>query len=185
MQVSIEVIKGDITQLEVDAIVNAANFSLRPGGGVCGAIHQAAGPELAAECNEISFCEPGQAVLTRGYELPAKFVIHTVGPVWRGNLEAAREVLKSCYKESMILASQKRFKSIAFPCISTGIYRFPPELATHIAVATVWNIAVEYNSIERVIFCCYDDVNYESYCKSPLGNQPKLFTKLTKEKMWE
>jgi O-acetyl-ADP-ribose deacetylase (regulator of RNase III) len=154
MQVTIEVMKGDITQLVVDAIVNAANFSLRPGGGVCGAIHKASGPDLAKACSQVGTCNPGMARLTKGYNLPAKFVIHAVGPVWRGGTHGERDLLGSCYLQALILADEFQLKSIAFPCISTGIYAFPEELAVPIAVGMVLHYALQNNSIERVIFCC-------------------------------
>src|SRR5215472_10134351 len=137
MTTRIEVVQGDITQLDVDVIVNAANSSLLGGGGVDGAIHRTAGPELLAECRTLGGCPTGEARLTAGYRLPAKHVIHTVGPVWRGGDQHEDALLACCYRASLALASQRALRSLAFPAISTGIYGFPRERATRIAVATV------------------------------------------------
>ncbi|WP_083468802.1 O-acetyl-ADP-ribose deacetylase [Nostoc piscinale] len=133
----IEIIQGDITQLSVDAIVNAANEELMPGGGVCGAIHRAAGIGLWEECRQLRGCETGEAKITKGYNLPAKWVIHTVGPVWKGGNYREDELLASCYCNSLALAAQYEIKTIAFPAISTGVYGFPMERACKIAIATV------------------------------------------------
>lgn len=153
----IAVVTGDITRLEVDAIVNAANESLLPGGGVCGAIHRAAGPELEAECRRIGLCPTGEARITAGYRLPARHVIHTVGPVWRGGSHGEPALLAACYRNSLALALQHDLSSIAFPAISTGIYGYPLEAATTIAVAEAHRWAATQPKPERVIFCCFSD----------------------------
>jgi O-acetyl-ADP-ribose deacetylase (regulator of RNase III) len=145
----------DITTLETDAIVNAANESLAPGGGVCGAIHRAAGPELARACAAIGRCPTGEARLTPGFGLPARFVIHTVGPVWRGGGAGESELLASAYRSAMKLAVEHGLGSLAFPAISTGIYGYPLELATPIAVSAVRAAAGAGSSVERVIFACF------------------------------
>ncbi len=150
-----EIAEGDITKLDVDAIVNAANESLLGGGGVDGAIHRAAGPELLAECRTLGGCPTGEAKITAGYRLPAKHVIHTVGPVWHGGGQGEDALLESCYRRSMALAAENGVRSIAFPAISTGVYRFPLERATGIAVRTVRAALDRHPDIERVIFCCF------------------------------
>src|SRR5580700_5567111 len=154
--VRLDIVVADITTLAVDAIVNAANRALLGGGGVDGAIHRAAGPELLVECRTLGGCATGSAKITRGYRLPAKHVIHAVGPVWNGGGEGEEELLASCYRTALDLAVAHRLSSIAFPAISTGIYRFPPDHAARIAVGTVAaELAAAPRGIERVVFCCF------------------------------
>ncbi|MDX1692251.1 MAG: O-acetyl-ADP-ribose deacetylase [Ketobacteraceae bacterium] len=155
--------KGDITQLQVDAIVNAANSSLAGGGGVDGAIHRAAGPELLEACQKIGGCPPGKAVITDGFQLPAKFVIHTVGPVWRGGDCDEDEVLANCYINSLKVAATKVCRSIAFSAISTGVYGFPKEQAVAIAVREVYRQLPHYPFLDHVVFCCFDDAMLDLY----------------------
>ena len=145
----------DITTLDVDAIVNAANESLAPGGGVCGAIHRAAGPELARACAAIGRCPTGEARITPGFRLPARYVIHAVGPVWHGGGEGEPELLASAYRSAMRLASEHGLRSIAFPAISTGIYGYPLEQATPVAVGAVRESAEPATTVERVVFACF------------------------------
>jgi len=161
----LEVLQEDITSLKVDAIVNAANATLLGGGGVDGAIHMAAGHQLLEECKSLCGCETGRAKLTRGYKLPAKYVIHAVGPVWQGGEKGEEDLLAGCYRHSMELARQNAIKSIAFPCISTGVYRFPKELAANIAVQTVKACLRKFPDIERVVFCCFSDQDFSIYTK--------------------
>jgi len=158
-----EVILGDITKLEVDAIVNAANTSLLGGSGVDGAIHRAAGSELVDECRLLRGCKTGDAKLTKGYRLPARFIIHTVGPVWQGGNHREPELLAGCYHKSMQIAADQNFESLAFPCISTGIYGYPKALAAEIAVKICSEQIQKNGSPQKVIFCCFDRENYEIY----------------------
>lgn len=159
----ISIINGDITAQKTDAIVNAANTTLLGGGGVDGAIHRAAGPGLLEECRKLNGCKTGEAKITRGYNLPARFVIHTVGPVWRGGKNGEDELLAACYRNSLALAESGGVKSIAFPAISTGAYGFPLERAARIAVRTVREFLSIHPSIAEVIFVCHGDDAYRTY----------------------
>ena len=164
MSTKIEIIRGDITKVKAEAIVNAANRSLLGGGGVDGAIHRAAGPELLKECRTLNGCRTGQSKITKGYNLPAKFVIHTVGPVWRGGKSSEEELLASCYLSALELAKKNGIKSIAFPSISTGAYGSPIELAAPVALKTV-NSFIEKNPgiLEKVLFVLFSGGDYELY----------------------
>lgn len=160
-----KVVQADITTLKVDVIVNAANTSLLGGGGVDGAIHRAAGPELLAECRGLQGCATGDAKITKGYKLPAKWVIHTPGPVYRDGKHGEPELLAGCYRRSLELAAGKGAKSIAFPCISTGVYGYPPEPAAEIAVTAVRSALKPLSSPIEVVFCCFSQKDAEIYEK--------------------
>jgi len=170
----IEVLRGDITTLEVDAIVNAANSGLGGGGGVDGAIHRAAGPKLVEECKTIrerqGGCPPGEAVITTGADLKVKFIIHAVGPTWNGGKEDEPQLLASAYRNSLILAVSNSVQSIAFPNISTGIYRFPKKMAAEIAIREVNDFLNNDTTIQKVIFCCFDEENFKLYNQLLLDN---------------
>ena len=163
MKDRITIVQGDITKFAVDAIVNAANRSLLGGGGVDGAIHRAAGPELLAACRPLGGCETGQAKITPGFRLPAKYVIHTVGPVWQGGNQGEPELLASCYRTSLQLARQHQLKTIAFPAISTGVYGYPVKQAAKIAVAQVRRFLEQDTTIEQVYLVCFDTRTLEAY----------------------
>lgn len=156
-------VKNDITTMKVDAIVNAANSQLTGGGGVDGAIHRVAGSELLEECKTLKGCPTGSAKVTKAYNLPCKYVIHTVGPVWRGGNSNETELLKSCYNTSLEIANSRNLKSIAFPNISTGVYGFPKEAAAEIAVNAVKQFMLNNNSLEQIFFVCFDEENYKMY----------------------
>lgn len=161
--VEIRAILGDITKLDCDAIVNAANNTLLGGGGVDGAIHRAAGPALLLECARLGGCPTGEAKITPGYNLPARFVIHTVGPVWRGGSHGEPDLLACCYRNSLDIAAQNYLRSIAFPCISTGAYGYPAHEAAVIAVNQVRSYSVDPGSICQVVFCCYNERDHQIY----------------------
>ncbi len=163
MKAKIHIIKGDITTQQVDAIVNAANNSLLGGGGVDGAIHRAAGKELLEECKTLNGCETGEAKITKGYKLPAKYVIHTVGPVWKGGGSSEEKLLEGCYRNSLRLAVEHSIKTIAFPSISTGVYRYPIEKASKLALRTIHDFLQQHESIEKVVIVCFSQSDYDVY----------------------
>ena len=160
-----QLIKGNITDLDLDCIVNAANEKLIAGSGVCGAIHKAAGKELALECKRIGHCGVGEARITKGYNLKSKHVIHTVGPIWHGGKHGENQYLFNCYKKSLLLSTHHGIETIAFPNISTGIYGYPKELAAETAIAAVKQHQRSGRKLKEVTFCCYDEENYEIYNK--------------------
>ena len=159
----LSIVKGDIVKMKTDAIVNAANTSLLGGGGVDGAIHRAAGPELLAECETLNGCRTGEAKITKGYKLKAKYVIHTPGPIWRGGKWGEAELLANCYKNCLALAKENGVKTIAFPSISTGVYRFPVDQAAKIAVGEILAVLEQDDAIEQVTIVCFDDKTKEFY----------------------
>jgi O-acetyl-ADP-ribose deacetylase (regulator of RNase III) len=159
----IEILRGDITTIQVDAIVNAANTTLLGGGGVDGAIHRAAGPKLLAECRALGGCKPGQAKITRSYDLPVRFVIHTVGPIWRGGKHDEARTLANCYRNSLQLAVENEIKTIAFPAISCGAYGYPIEEAAHIALTTTRDFLAGAENIDKVVFVLWGEDVYVAY----------------------
>ena len=163
MLADIKIIQGDITELAVDAIINAANRKLLGGGGVDGAIHRVAGPELLKECQALNGCPTGEAKMTAGYRLPAKHVIHTVGPVWHGGTQGEAALLASCYRNCLQLAADAELQSIAFPSISTGIYSFPINAASRIAIGETVKFLQEPSSLQKVIFCCFSEADFNCY----------------------
>ena len=166
MHIQIEVIEADITTLEVDAIVNAANESLLGGGGVDGAIHRAAGPKLLEECKKLGGCPTGEARLTKGYDLPARYVIHTVGPVWSGGKHGEDDLLAACYRHCLSIALREKIRSIAFPAISTGVYRFPLDRAASIAATETDRFLCTYPEFDRVLFCCFGPEAKRAYSQA-------------------
>ena len=160
---TLKALQGDITTLAVDAIVNAANSSLLGGGGVDGAIHRAAGPKLLSECRSLNGCKTGNAKITHGYDLRAKYVIHTVGPVWKDGTRGEPQLLASCYRRSLEIAADREIRSIAFPSISTGVYNYPFADAAQIAIATARDFTTEQTSLSEIIFCCFSKSDYKVY----------------------
>jgi O-acetyl-ADP-ribose deacetylase (regulator of RNase III) len=171
----ITIVRGDITKQDVDAIVNAANTSLLGGGGVDGAIHRAAGPELPAECRTLGGCPTGEARITKGYRLRARFVIHTVGPVWRGGGSGEAGLLAACYRNSLALAAQNAIRTIAFPSISTGAYRYPLDRAVRIALRELAAGLDRHPTVEKVVVVCFDQRVYDAYCAA-MGRGEERFT---------
>lgn len=169
----IEIVEGDITTLHVDAVVNAANEALAPGGGVCGAIHSKAGPELADACAKLCGCATGEAKITEGFDLPARYVIHTVGPVWGGGEREEGMLLANCYRNALRLAAEHDLTSVAFPAISTGIYGFPPDRAALIAVRTVRETLPDVPGISRVVFCCFGAESRDLHQAALAANAPR------------
>lgn len=163
MKALIELYKGDITKIKVDAIVNAANNSLLGGGGVDSAIHRAAGPELLEYNRKLGGCATGEAKISPGFRLPSKYIIHSVGPIWQGGTANEDQLLANCYQNSLKLAVENQIKTIAFPAISTGVYGFPLDRATQIAIRTVKGFLRDNDAIEKVVFVCFDDNTYEVY----------------------
>jgi O-acetyl-ADP-ribose deacetylase (regulator of RNase III) len=170
----LQIIEGDITTLAIDAIVNAANSSLLGGGGVDGAIHRAAGPGLLEECRKLGGCPPGEARMTKGYNLPARYVIHTVGPIWRGGGAGEVETLAQCYRNSLALAVEHDLRTIAFPSISTGVYGFPIRRASRIALRTILGV-LDYNSaLEQVLCVCFSRADYDEYMAARTAVDPHV-----------
>lgn len=163
MVLALEALRADITTLAVDVIVNAANSSLLGGGGVDGAIHRAAGPDLVHECRLLGGCKTGEAKLTRGYRLPARHIVHTVGPVWRGGLHGEAELLASCYRNSLRLAAAQQAATVAFPSISTGIFGYPIEQAARVAIDAVRSESAAHPGIDRIVFCCFSTDDLRVY----------------------
>jgi O-acetyl-ADP-ribose deacetylase len=170
LEKQISIIIGDITRQETEAIVNAANTSLLGGGGVDGAIHRAAGKELLEECKTLNGCPTGEAKISKGYNLKAKYVIHTVGPVWNGGKYGEKEKLASCYKNSLALAEKNKIRSISFPSISTGVYRFPVAEASKIALKEIKDFLKQKSTIEKVVIVCFDEKTFEAYVRANKNN---------------